>query len=505
MRRFALALAALVGLAAPLLVVTQARADFDLRVTWPTSTEVNPAQTAYRITVSDSGPGSLEARWRDTSVPVPQHGSIDLPLAGEGVGRVEIWRCAGGACHWAGVSSPVLRVYRAVTVWTYPLRVGASTEAAASVALWPLPTSGSVDLTWRIVAGQTGAGATLASGTQSVTASSSWEPYSTSVTLTPPAELVEGGDYSWVLAVDEPFGGGTLSGSSGPQPVLVDKTAPELSVSADVDHLEPSLDGYLDWVTFTAVTAEALNVAIQVYGPDESLVEATTWESASPGVPLRLGWSGRLFDSSDPYPPGDYRVDVLARDYFGNVTTRSFPVSVGDGTLTYVTWKQELKPAAGIKKKSVGRCAKLAIPSARGWPGSVGFYAWASCLEFDGPAGKVWAEYATAVPAAFRNHYRNLRIQALGSGRPHSYLRVGPLRLTTGAWTQRLVRTSAPLLWRGMTIPVGSFVASTPTGGLVHWRVGAEEETRVDVKLLRLSVDYLALVHPSGEIEIPAG
>ena len=398
----------------------------------------------------------------------------------------------------------MLRVYREVTVSTYLVRVGSSPQLEARVALWPLPSSGSLDLTWRIVAGQAGDGATLASGTQAITASSSPRPYYTNVTLTPPAELVEGGDYSWVLAVDEPFGGGTLSGSSGPQPVLVDKTAPELSASADVDHFEPSLDGYLDWFSVTAVTAEALNVRIQVYGPDESLVDSTTWASASPGVPLSIGWSGRLYDSPDPYPPGDYRVDVLARDYFGNVTTRSFPVSIGDGTLKYVTWKQELKPAAGIKKKKVGRCAELAIPSSRGWPGSAGFYAWASCLEFDGPAGKVWAEYATAVPAAFRNHYRNLRIQALGSGRGYSYLRVGPLRLTTGAWTQRLVRTSAPLLWRGTTLPVGSFVASTPTGGLVRWRVGAEEETRVDVKLLRLSIDYYALVHPSGEIEIPA-
>ena len=104
MRRLAAALAVLVGLSVPLVVVTDARADFDLRVTWPTRTEVNPTQTAYRITVSDTGPGSLEARWSNTVVPVPQSGSVDLPLAVDGVGRVEIWRCVSGTCHWAGAS-----------------------------------------------------------------------------------------------------------------------------------------------------------------------------------------------------------------------------------------------------------------------------------------------------------------------------------------------------------------------------------------------------------------
>lgn len=39
-----------------------AHADYDLTVTWPAATQINPNVTSYTITVSDSGPGNLYAK-----------------------------------------------------------------------------------------------------------------------------------------------------------------------------------------------------------------------------------------------------------------------------------------------------------------------------------------------------------------------------------------------------------------------------------------------------------
>lgn len=500
MRRLVLTVAVVLGLVSPMSPTTQAHADFDLRVIWPTVKLIDPSRTSYAVTVSDSGPGALEARWLGSSVPIPHHGTLELPLTQVGDGRVEIWRCTT-TCEWAGVSSPVLGVRTSLPVYAEPLMVGAATEIDASVLVAELFAAGTLDLTWRITAGTDGTGETLATGHPTVAFG-----HRPTFSVTPPPTLVAGGDYSWVVTVTAPFGDGTLTGSSAAQPVLVDKTAPAVVATATVDHIEPAADNYLDQVVVDVPANEQLRVRLDVVGPQGStVVTGQTW-NLGPGGTAHLAWDGRL-PSGKIAPPGDYVLDLRVTDLFDNLQTTTFPVAVGDGKLEYLTWQSPaLKPANSIKARAAGACASLKIPSATQGAGSVGYVADARCFRPGTDDNLVWTQYVAQLPASFKNRYRGATIDSLASGRSgvRSSLMVGPIR-DDGTWEPSERRIGPVVEWRELGVPAIPAIAHTAAGGLLTWRAGTDHRSRVDVKRFRISLDYQVLLHPDGSWEIPVG
>ena len=499
MRRLVLTFAAALGLALPMLAMTEAHADFDLRVIWPTVSLVNPTQSTYSITVSDTGPGTLQARWQGTTVAVPHDGTIALPLAHDGFSRVEIWRCRT-TCEWAGVSSPLLTVRSTLALSTEPLRVGAAPELQASALIYELDTPGSLDLTWRIAAGSDGTGATLATGHEVIPSTN--QP---TFTVTPPADLVDGGTYSWVVTVTAPFGSGTLTGSTAAQPVLVDKSAPEVAATANLDHIEPFLDGYRDQVVVDVPASEVLHARLDVVDSGGAPVVTGPNQLVAAGTTAHLTWDGRK-PNGKAAAPGDYELDLTLTDLFGNQQTASFPVSVGDGKLDYLTWQSgALKPASKIKARSVATCSALKIPSQTQGAGSVGYVADATCNHPGTEDNMVWTQYVTKLPAAVKNHYRRLTIDSLASGRSglKSTLRVGPVLTDGSPWDPEYRQIGTGVEWREMAMGVARATEQTPDGGQLTWRAGTDHRARVDVKRFRITIDYQVLMHPDGTWEIP--
>lgn len=499
MRRLALALAAALGLVLPLLSMTEAHADFDLRVIWPTVSLVNPTQSTYSITVSDGGPGTLQARWQGAVTAISHNATVILPLATDGNGRVEIWRCTP-TCEWAGVSSPVLTVRTTLWLTAQPLRVGTAPELQASALIYELYMPGSLDVTWRIAAGPDGTGATLATGHEVM--ASAIQP---TFIVTPPPDLMAGGDYSWVVTVTAPFGSGTVTGSSAAQPVLVDKTAPEVAATASLDHIEPVVDNYRDVVVVGVPASETLHARLDVVDSDGAPVVTGQDQLVAAATTTHLAWDGRKANGTIA-PPGDYELDLTVTDLFGNQQTASFPVSVGDGTVVYLTWHSgALKPASNIRARSVGTCAALKIPSRTQGPGSAGYVADATCYHRGTDDNLVWTQYVATLPAAVKNHYRRLAIDSLASGRSglKSMLLVGPVPTDGSPWDPERRRIATGVEWREMVISVARAITQTADGGQLTWRAGAEREARVDVKRFRITIDYQVLMHPDGTWEVP--
>ncbi len=506
-RRLLVSLACVVGFAAPALAVTEAHADFDLRVIWPTTREINPDQSSYQITISDTGPGTLEARWGASSTSLPHSGSVSVPLETDGDGRVEVWRCIAGVCDWAGVSSPPLRVHRSITVRTSELRIGNGAEMSTNVTISTVPQIGSVEISWRLVAGLTGDGSTVASGAMMLTPSSgAWkqQSYQAPITLTLPPTLVEGADYSWVVDVTEPFGADMLAGSSDPRTVMVDKTAPLITAAPDVSHLEPVVDGYLDMMQLAVTASEAVSARIDAYGPGGELLSRGSSVSIQVGSTAQFYWTGRRSNGT-AYPPGDYRIDVVARDLFGNESTASYPVSLGNSELKYLTWQSaQLKPASGITEKNVGACAALKMPSATAGSGSLGYVSDATCYHHRTDDNLVWTQYRTKLPTSYRHRYRELLIQSLASGRSGrgTELITGPVT-PAGSWKGSTVDMGSSLTWRQHKYPAPESVTQTASGWVMTWRAGTNYRSHVDVKRFRLALEYQVLMHPDGTWEIP--
>lgn len=509
MRPFTRFAVGLLVLGAFSLAVPAAHADFDLRVIWPTVAEVNPAVDSYRITVSDSGPGALEARWLGQVVAIDHQASLDLGFSEEGVGRVEIWRC-DPTCEWAGVSSPSLRVFRHLDVAAEPLTVGANTSVTTPVTISPVASYAPIQLDWRVVSGTSPDGPVLAHGTATATPTP-WQTVSVTVpvTLSLPPDLIAGASYSWFAQVSTPFAGGSLVASSGARTLTVDRTPPGITATQQGDLVEPWNDGYLDSVSVVMSSSEDGLVGMQVLDADGLVVtQAQPMAPFIAGHTATLSWNGRDTRTGKPVGPGEYRLSVSATDLVGNASTASFPVRVGDGQLQFVTWHSPtLRPDSGIKARFVGRCSRLQTPASEGWPGSLGYLANARCDHQHSSDSLVWTEYSAVVPRSYHDRYQNLRFGAqalVQSGR--RYVEVGPLMRTNGSWNSFAQRYGASLEWRSVGFGSPSrYVTPTNEGGTLRWRVGARDDSRIAVKRLRLSVDFFALVHQDGTVEIPQG
>jgi hypothetical protein len=491
------------------LAAPAAHADFDLRVSWPTVAEVNPAVDSYRISVSDTGPGALEARWLGHVVPIDHFANLDLSFVEDGVGRVEIWRC-DPSCEWAGVSSPTLRVFHHLDVAAEPLTVGTNTSLTTRVTISPVAAYSPIQLDWRVVSGTSPDGPVLAHGTASATPTP-WQTVSVTVplALTLPPDLTAGASYSWVTDVSMPFAGGSLVASSGAQPLIVDQTPPEITATQQGDLVEPWTDGYLDSVSVVMSSSEDGLVGMQVLDEGGAVVtQARQMLAYLAGHTATLSWNGRDAGTGKPVAPGGYRLLVTSTDRVGNAATASFPVVVGDGKLQFVSWHSPtLRPSSGIKARLVGRCARLQTPSSEGWPGSIGYLANARCDHQHSSDSLAWTEYSAVLPHSYQGRYQSLQFEAqalVQSGR--RYLEVGPLARTDGSWNNYAQRYSASLAWRSVGYGKPSrYITATDDGATIRWRVGDQDDSRIAVKRLRLSVDYFALVHQDGTVEIPQG
>lgn len=486
------------GFSAAMSVMGPAQADYNLRVWWPQAIAWNPSAASYEVTVSDDGPGDLEARWGNVATPLPHHGSATIDLTGDGTGRIEIYRCAP-TCEWAGMSSPRLGVFAQAEVTGYSFSSGSPATVQSEISLLPAPTDGHADVTWSVLDGDGPGAGVLATGTISVGTSIVWpgSRVTSPVEIDLPAGLPEQ-DLFIVYETRYAFEGGVISGVSPPQPISIDVTGPSVTFHGLYRVVYPVTDHYRDSIRLAAVVDESSLLTVEVLLPSGWHTITTGW--AYPDSPLVFYWRGRT--AAGPLPAGDYTVRVSGSDRFGNHGERLTTVSVDLSELTYVPFEIGPQvPRSQIIDRHVDRCSTLASPSRRGWPGSLGYYSKDLC---QGSTAPVWTGYRSVLPPSYQHQYRGLGLAAFAA----------PIGADNKLWVvaryggrlQYGTQEDIPVVRPGWVSTRRSWdrsIIDTDAGVALDWRAGTASGDRVDVKLFRIDGEYLALVAPDGTISIP--
>lgn len=248
----------------------------------------------------------------------------------------------------------------------------------------------------------------------------------------------------------------------------------------------PHRDGYLDTVSASARTTEAVPSQLEVLNRAGTVVRRYPHAS---GTTHAFTWDGRT-NSGRPAGAGAYTFRLRLTDWRGEHRY----VTVGRTTVSWKrlvtkTFVRTLTAGASRSDAQVGRCSTLRLPSARGWSRSEGLYSGTKCRNA-GAAAVVRTHHSLKVPAAVR--YQRLRLSVYGgaaSSRPASHLGVS-------------VRERAGSLAGGRRLAahLGSHTAGdydakrhVTSGRRVHWAVWVANQARYDVKSFTVRLTYAVL------------
>ena len=484
-----------------------AYADGDLSVTWPEATAVNPDVSDYVITVSDTGPGDLVARWSWQSQPIPHNGQASLTLNADDHGQIEIWRCESGTCVDTGVSSPFIEVHRAIA-YDDPIVL---VRHARHPGAWEIEADGgfpgltglTYDWTLRTEADEV-------VGTGSV-ADDGGETFD----VPAPAGLVEGA-YLLDIDVRGTFVGAPIqSTATRTVSVDVDLTAPPIRIGDfDWPWLLP-YDEHLDKFWVYASTSEWASFEVDVANDGGTVGPVSATYQTEYDWHVNAFWDGRV--DGVVMPPGRYFFVVKATDEAGNVSVAHSPTFLLDHARERTVTRSVTRRAADVVVNSaVGRCSALTQPSSHGWTGSLGLHSQAWCDATAKGADTVEVEHALRLPVGGREASRlwlkyNLtwiRLEAYGApARGHrsgSQMRVELVdhdgrarhRMRCGdvlAWCSTDNLTRSPARW----------VSRKGGENVLRWTSTVSGGSRYDVKAYRLTVRTWAFVEPDGTIFWP--
>lgn len=494
--------AAAAGVLVGPLLASQAQADYDLAVTWPEATALNPAAVPYVISVIDSGPGRLQAVWGDIEFPLEHVGSAAMPAteAFAGTHSVEIQRCSPECVTVAMSPTPVTMA----TNYLQNFPAGQPTYVGRTAVTAPLEiaiATGPVQIDWRLVTDESSAtpGVTMASGSQVVDLPSTLQSTLTGVTFSVPESVPEG-PYRLLADVAMIDGGafaGTLASSipylDWGARVFVDRTAPtdvEFQVSGGEYEFRgvfyPYKDDYLDRLDISVLApypdSYYASTFVSVTGPDGSVVV--------PRRPGLLSWDGRD-QVGDLLPEGSYVVSGEVVDRAGNSFTKTMTVFISHAHRRFHRLVKVVSAQETVSRKIVGVCSKLANPSTHGWSGSLGYLSQVSCRR---PGASTVATISRlTVPVANRG-YGSLKIALYGGkakvpGR--AYIKMGYYRGHTervDSWAQM----SAPVAWHnGIQVSAASYVRNASSAApYLQWITGLTDGARYDVKSFRVTLTY---------------
>lgn len=478
-----------------------ANADYDLGVTWPDVSVINPTVTDYEITIIDSGPGDLYTRWDGggTFEPIPHTGTITVDLPFDDTGRVEVWRCAGAGCQWAGVSSPILSVHRYLNAGLSATGARVTSPSSFSATLFAYSFDGLTTSTydWELRDAQSDV-VTSGSGSLSVG--------SNSFTVNVPAGLADG-DYTLAATPHGSFAGGSLLAWEQAVQVTIDNTPPVITAAPGLGVFFPVVDSYRDRLPLDLVSSEEVTWEFELFdGAGASLGAASPSLAIVDGV-LVASWNGEL--NGEVVPAGSYHLGVTATDLLGHsstVATSTFRVDLArKKRISTVT---ELPAATTIYDRYVGRCSSLVKPSSHHWKDSLGLYSQTKCTSEKKNASVVIVWNAWWLPTAMRGltSFDSVVLEAYGGaavGHRKSYLVTGFID-KKGAFSHR-AQFPAKLRWHAMgavgrPADLQKWVRYQDGRPFVVWSSGLTVGSRYDIKSFRMRAIFDALVEPDGTL-----
>ena len=508
-RRLVSAVAAnLVAVAMLVVAPLPAYADGDLSVTWPAITEVNPDVADYVITVSDTGPGDLVARWSGQSQAIPHDGQATLTLPGDGNSHVEIWRCESATCVDTGVGSPTISVHREIV---YPSPVVLVRHARAPGSWQVEAATGFPGLTglaydWTL---RTDGDEVVGSGSVADDGGETFD-------VPAPAGLAEG-TYLLDIDVRGVFAGAPISSSmTRTVTVHVDLRAPTITIG---DFSQPWLlpydTGGLDAFWVYASTDEWASFEVDVLADDGTVLGPATTYQGELDWNADAAWDGRT--NGTVQEPGLYRFRITATDEAGNLSVADSPTFLLDHAREKTVTRSVTRRAADVVVSSrVGRCSALAQPSSHGWTGSLGLQSQARCGSSANSADVVAVTNALRPPIGARDvgrlwltgHLSWVRLEAYGGParghRPGCVMRMA--LIDRDGKSGHLVRARGGLEWSStgdVTRSPARWVHREGGENLLRWTSTVSGGSGYDVKAYRLTVRARAFVEPDGSIFWP--
>lgn len=486
----------------PLLVFggSAAYADYDLAVTWPTATRVNPSLAPYSIQISDpGGPGNLQAIWNgDAQTGLSHDGSATLDLPTDGVGVVQIYRCIDGqGCAPTGVESPQLSVYRHLLFDGFDTWGPGAPGVVSNVSLHltPNPDGTPVDVMWTIRSGPAADAPVIATGGSTLVPNAGG---SVSVPIAVPAVAPEGTAWLEVTGATTLPDFGALTGTTGASQFVIN-TPPVFGLTLSALSFYPVVDGYQDALNVHYSTNEDVEASVEVInaGGDRVRTLASALTMLAGGYDVT--WDGRD-DLGDLVPAGTYNIRFRGGDGQHTITVTK-TVVVHNEHLEMVTNTTILTAKQSLWGKFVGKCSTLASPSSHRWAGSFGYYSQTKCKKAKQSA--VVTSQAWWIPKAINNKYGSLQVSTYGGKAVkarYAYLVAGYLRASDNAFKGR-AQFSGSLGWhRGTSVPVAPYVRYQDGFPFVVWTAGLTSGARYDVKTFEVKVTYQALVSPAGRV-----
>jgi hypothetical protein len=508
---------AIVSSALVALPVAPAHADYDLTVTWPAATQINPNVTSYTITVSDSGPGNLFATttWGGAATPVAHSGQTTVDFVDDGEGAVMIVRCPGdlGAdCVLTDAASPLIAVHRSVDLrsLTDGKRLSSSPGLLVVVPnVWPYDGLSDVVFDWSLVD---------AGGQQAASASDlARDPATFALAVEVPSGL-SGGDYTLLVTAHGIFGGGPVTSETLSTAVSIDTTMPEIvgaTLASDV--IFPVRDYFRDALEVDVTATETASLSFRLLAEDGTVLGDLPSRSASAAPSTTWVWTGKL--GRHIVDPGNYRVEVRAQDLAGNYSdwtpTALFRVDLAEQKDVTVT--TTVTPSTSVFDRYVGKCSSLVSPSSHGWKGSLGYYSQTKCKSEKKTASVVvvWHAAWLPTPSVGDKSYHWVKVQAFGgAAKGHAkgaYMVMGYID-SKGAFDARKQLDRRARWHAGAKLSkMARFLWHQDGRAFFVWSNGLTAGSRYDIRSFKLQVNLRALVEPDGTLiaapkrTVPAG
>ncbi len=279
----------------------------------------------------------------------------------------------------------------------------------------------------------------------------------------------------------------------------------------------PVDDGYQD-LTRVAYDSDVpgVDLVVTVTDSDDHEVRTDTGSVDASGHGS-WAWDGRD-DASLLQPAGDYTVTVS--DASDTTSSDSTTVTLDRARLVTRTFRKEVKATRSTIDRQVGRCSTLRRPAARGWSGSLGYYANTRCRHSGRPS-VVATVNGVLVPQALRDpdygsFYRGVVVKtyagaARNRGRSKAVLQYWNRRDDQWFAIERM--PSALGTHAGRRAPSAPMIFANHGNPYLLWSLFTANGNRYDVKSFTVVLKYQVLqesgmtpVRPAalaGRLDVP--
>jgi len=476
------------------------------QVTWSADTFIGQGESPS-VTVEDSGGGVLTASMYSTydgiltntpNTTVDQHGTTAFAFP-DGSTDIHLLRCDAANPNKCTELSPSqihhYEIHRTLAVSWVPLTAISTTRPTTTLRI-DTDRAGSYDIDWHLeVAGQPLAEPSGSLVGQPLDGNGALAP----IVIDGTALTDETVSYVVVaqLAVHDPVYGTysreVTTGFVQPRPTfVVDRTRP--AVTSFV--FRPPLSNAVITTIYPNVNMSDRPGMARVWTDSADYVGIAVKNATGTRVRAMPGndnviWNGKNA-SGVVVPSGTYY--VVAYDVAGNESAAVGHLKVDARHRVVRTWTRTVKAAPSLVEKYVGRCSTLRRPSARGWAGSLGFYANTRCSRQTWNASAVSTMHGIYLPSVDR--YLGISVDLYGGAakaRPHSYAGIR-LYNAKGQW----------LSWHGLEPYLGRHHGLSSSGPYTpvlvypdrafYWGMATDAGGRYDVARFIVTVRYYALV-----------